>query len=112
MSYCWYAPLPEDMDIEENEAFTWKTEKDSAKEYEQVIPLTALREDISGAYCLIAVEKEQMLGTLMIAKRVPVTVIEKDGKNVAVTSELKKADQVIVSTEKFVSGGDRVRIKE
>ena len=53
-----------------------------------------------------------MLGTLMVAKRVPVTVLEKDGKSAAITSELKKEDQIIISSEKFVSGGDRVRIKE
>ena len=53
-----------------------------------------------------------MLGTLMVAKRVPVTVVEKDGMNSAVTSELKKTDRIIVSSEKFISGGDRVRLKE
>ena len=67
---------------------------------------------MEGAYCLIISEKEQMLGTLMVAKRVPVTVLEKDGKSAAITSELKKEDQIIISSEKFVSGGDRVRIKE
>lgn len=112
VSYFWYAPMPDDMDVEEMGAFTWKTEKESAKEYEQMIPITALREDISGAYCLVAEEKEQMLGKLMVAKRVPVTVIEKDGKNTAIMSELKKTDRVIVSSEKFISGGERVRIKE
>ena len=77
-----------------------------------MIPVSALREELGGAYCLIVVEKEEMLGTLKVAKKVPVTVLEKDGKNAAITSELKKEDKVIVSSEKFVSGGDRVRIKE
>ena len=89
-----------------------QTEQESEKEYEQVIPVSALREELGGAYCLIVVEKEEMLGTLKVAKKVPVTVLEKDGKNAAITSELKKEDKVIVSSEKFVSGGDRVRIKE
>ena len=53
-----------------------------------------------------------MLGTQQTAKRVPVTVLEKDGTKAAIVSELRKEDQIIVSSEKFVTGGDRVRIKE
>lgn len=108
----WYGALPEEAEVEEGETFSWKTETESEEEYEQVIPLTALREDVSGAYCLILTETEQMLGTVQTAKRVPVTVLEKDGANAAITSELRREDQIIVSSEKFVAGGDRVRIKE
>lgn len=111
-SYIWYASLPQETEVEGTETFTWKAEAESEKEYEQIIPISALREDMEGAYCLIISEKEQMLGTLMVAKRVPVTVLEKDGKSAAITSELKREDQIIISSEKFVSGGDRVRIKE
>ena len=115
--YVWYAALLDEAEQEAEKAkgtetFVWKTEQESEKEYEQVIPVSALREELGGAYCLIVVEKEEMLGTLKVAKKVPVTVLEKDGKNAAITSELKKEDKVIVSSEKFVSGGDRVRIKE
>ena len=53
-----------------------------------------------------------MLGTLKTAKRVPVNVLEKDGKKAAITSELRKEDQIIIFSEKFVAGGDRVRISE
>lgn len=108
----WFAALPEESEAEESGAFTWKTEVESEDEYEQVIPLSALREDVEGAYCLIITEAEQMLGTLQVAKRVPVTVLEKDGAKAAIISELGKNDQIIVSSEKFVTGGDRVRIKE
>lgn len=109
---CWYAPLPEESGVEDAETFTWKTEVESEDEYEQVIPLSALREDVEGTYCLIIAQTEQMLGTQQVAKRVPVTVIEKDKAKAAITSELGKDDQIIVSSEKFVTGGDRVRIKE
>lgn len=111
--YYWYAPLPGDSQVEESSGtFAWKMEAESEDEYEQVIPLSALREDVEGAYCLIITETEQMLGTLQAAKRVPVIVLEKDGTKAAITSELGKDDQIIVSSEKFVTGGDRVRIKE
>lgn len=108
----WYAALPEGSGAEESETFTWKTETESEEEYEQVIPLSALREDVEGSYCLIIEETEQMLGTQQTAKSVPVTVLEKDGTKAAITSELRKEDQIIVSSEKFVTGGDRVRIKD
>lgn len=111
-TYIWYAALPEETETEKADTFTWKAETESEKEYEQMIPVPALREDINGAYCLILTETEQMLGTVQTAKRVPVTVLEKDGKNAAIMSELKKSDQIIVSSKKYVSGGDRVRIKE
>ncbi len=110
--FVWHTALPEGSGAEESELFTWKTETESEEEYDQVIPLSALREDVEGAYCLIIEETEQMLGTQQTAKRVPVTVLEKDGTKAAIVSELRKEDQIIVSSEKFVTGGNRVRIKE
>ena len=53
-----------------------------------------------------------MLGTIQTAKKVPVTVLEKDGKSAAVTSALTLEDQVITASEKYVTEGDRVRLKE
>ena len=53
-----------------------------------------------------------MLGRVQTARRVPVTVLEKDAQKAAVTSTLQGTDQIIVSSEKYVEEGDRVRIKE
>ena len=52
-----------------------------------------------------------MLGTVQIAERVPVTVLEKDGENAAITSRLRETDRVIVFSEKYVEEGERVRIQ-
>lgn len=112
LQYCWYARLPDNMEAENGNAFTWNVNSSSAQEYEQLIPLTALREDTAGAYCLILSEEKNMLGTVQTAKRVPVTVLEKDAQKAAVTSTLKQTDQIIASSEKYVEEGDRVRIKE
>lgn len=108
---CWYAELPENTTVNSGESFEWMVQSGSEKEYEQLIPLSALREDSNGAYCLIISEEESMLGTVQTARRVPVTVLEKDSENAAVTSSLKDTDQVIVSSEKYVGEGDRVRLK-
>lgn len=112
MQTFWRAPLPENADVQGGDQFTWSIETSSEKEYDQIIPLSALREDANEAYCLVVTEEERMLGTLQTAKRVPVTVLEKDAKSAAITSTLTNADQVIVSSEKYVVEGDRVRLKE
>lgn len=108
----WYAPLPDNTDAESGGTFTWSIKTSSEKEYEQIIPLSALREDVSEAYCLIVSEEKQMLGTVQTAKRVPVTVLEKDAESAAVTSALQETDKLITVSEKYVEEGDRVRIKE
>lgn len=112
MQTFWRAPLPENTNVGGGEQFTWRIETSSEKEYDQIIPLSALREDANEAYCLVLSEEDRMLGTLQTAKRVPVTVLEKDAKSAAITSTLTNTDQVIVSSEKYVVEGDRVRLKE
>lgn len=109
---CWYTRLPENTTAENGNTFTWTVNASSDQEYEQLIPLGALREDTAGAYCLILSEEKTMLGTVQTAKRVPVTVLEKDSQKAAVTSTLKETDRIIASSEKYVEEGDRVRLKE
>lgn len=108
---CWYALMPENTAADSGDSFEWTVKAASEKEYEQLIPLSALREETGGAYCLVISEEETMLGTVQTARRVPVAVLEKDSENAAVESTLKDTDKVIVSSEKYVQEGDRVRIK-
>ena len=112
LQFCWYARLPENTAAGNGNAFTWNVNAASDQEYEQIIPLSALREDTAGAFCLILLEEKNMLGTVQTAKRIPVTVLEKDAQKAAVTSTLKESDQIIASSEKYVEEGERVRIKE
>lgn len=108
----WYSSLPEGVSAGYGDTFTWKAQVPSAGSYDYKIPLAALREDTSGNYCLIVSEEESALGTVKKAKRVDVTVLEKNGEEAAVEAELEKADQVIAASEKYVEEGDRIRIKE
>lgn len=112
MQSFWYAALPEHVEVQGTGDFLWSTEAASEKEYEQIIPLGALREDVNGTYCLILEEKETMLGTVQAAGQVYVKVLEKDTKNAAVSSTLQNTDRIIASSEKYVEEGDRVRIKD
>ena len=100
LQFCWYARLPENTAAENGNTFTWNVNAASDQEYEQIIPLSALREDTAGAFCLILAEEKSMLGTVQTAKRIPVTVLEKDAQKAAVTSTLKESDQIIASSEK------------
>ena len=84
----WTAKLPENAEVQSGDGFTWSIEAPSEREYEQIIPLSALREDVNETYCLVLAEEEQMLGTVQVAKKVPVTVLEKDAKSAAITSGL------------------------
>lgn len=108
----WTAKLPENAEAQSGDVFTWSIESPSEREYEQIIPLGALREDVNETYCLVLAEEEQMLGTVQVAKKVPVTVLEKDAKSAAITSGLTGEDRVITASEKYVTEGDRVRQKE
>ena len=108
----WYSSLPEGMSAGYGDTFTWKAQVPSARSYDCKIPLAALREDTAGNYCLIVSEEESALGSVKKAKRVDVTVLEKNGEEAAVEAELQKTDQVIAASEKYVEEGDRIRIKD
>lgn len=107
----WYAPAPEGTEVSYGDTFTWKIQVPSEQNYSCKIPLTALREDSQGNYCLIVSEESSALGTVRKAERVPVTVLEKNSEEAAVESVLEKTDQVIVGSEKYVEEGDQIRIK-
>lgn len=80
-----------------------------SKEYDTIIPLQALREDSEGHYVLIMEEKNSILGKEMTASRVPVKILEKDESGAAVESALMKENEIIVSSNKTIKAGDRVR---
>lgn len=102
----------------EEEAFgtgtqvSYEISKESQTSYDQILPLSAIRQDQEGAYCLVAQEVETVLGTEYQAVRVNLTVKEKDSNNGAVSSSLGKEDLVITGSNKEISQGDKVRLKE
>ena len=103
--------MPEGTEVSYGDTFTWKVQVPSEQNYDCKIPLTALREDSQGNYCLIVSEESSALGTVQKAERVPVTVLEKNSEEAAVDSVLEKTDQLIVGSEKYVEEGDQIRIK-
>ena len=104
-------------DLEESTAVpgtqvTYEIEKQSDGSYEQILPLSAVREENGQTFCLIAEPVETVLGTEYEAKKVSVTVLEKDSSSAAVKSNLSEDDLVITGSSKEVSEGDKVRLSQ
>ncbi|MBE6623502.1 MAG: biotin/lipoyl-binding protein [Ruminococcaceae bacterium] len=79
--------------------------------YDTVVPNRAIREDANGKYILVASVKNTPLGNRYIAKRIDVTVIEKDNVNSAVdTSSEYGYEYVITSSNVPIEDGSQVRL--
>ncbi len=80
--------------------------------YNCVIPIEALREDNGGFYCLVVQNEKTILGEEMKAVRVNLEVLERSSISAAVTGPISSESRLIVSSNKAVSEGDRVRLVE
>jgi hypothetical protein len=77
--------------------------------YKTCIPIMAIRWDENGSYVLTAQPQQTVLGNVLQAVRVPVTVLATDETIAAVSAALPIDIDVIVSSSKNISEGDRVR---
>lgn len=85
----------------------------STKNYEKIVPNSAIRKDNSGDFVYVLVEKSSPLGNRYIAKKVSVNKVASDDNNTAVTGDLNAySDSVITSSNKMVEGGKQVRLSE
>jgi multidrug resistance efflux pump len=82
-------------------------------QYQQTIPLQAVRMDANQVnYVLVVGESNTSLGNELTAYRVNVNVLEKDYRTAAVEAHIGREDDVIISSNKSIEEGDRVRIFE
>lgn len=107
----WYAPV-EKGKYRIGMSLTYEFNKKSESSYDQIIPLSALRESNGSAYVLTAEVRSGILGDSYTAVRVVVTVLEKDESNAAVNTSLSNSALIITETNKYVKEGDRVRLSE
>ena len=91
---------------------SYSIDKQSGSSCEMLIPLSAVRQDSGGTYCLIAEARDTVLGTEYHAARVNITVEDKDSTQAAVTGNLGRDDLVISGSTKDIEEGDKVRLKE
>lgn len=76
-----------------------------------VLPVQAVRRDGAGTFVLAMEEQNTVLGLQNVLVRLPVTVLEEGDSTVAVSGPLNSATQVVVTSDKSVQAGDRVRIQ-
>ncbi len=105
------AVLPEG-EYGEGNAASYTINKRS-KQYQQTIPLEAIRMDSNQVnYVLVVGESNTSLGNVLTAYRVNVNVLEKDYRTAAVEASISSKDNIIISSNKNIEEGDRVRIYE
>lgn len=85
----------------------------SSEVYDCCIPIQALYEENGKYFVYVTEESSSVLGTELTARRVDVTVLDKNETNAALQQGSLGSDQkVIVSSDKMISNGSRIRIKE
>ena len=82
-----------------------------SQQYDMVLPLSALRMGGGDAYVLVIQEKQSVMGVEQTVVKKTVTLQEQDSGNMAVEGALLESDQVVISSNKPVEEGDRVRLE-
>ncbi len=83
-----------------------------SKQYHQTIPINALHFDGNGSYyVLVPEEKNTVLGNELVARRIAITLIDKDYTKAAIEGAVSAVD-IISGSNKNIEEGDRVRITE
>lgn len=107
----WFAPV-EKGKYRIGTNLTYDFNKKSESSYEQIVPLSALRESNGNTYVLTPEVRPGILGDSYVAVRVAVTILNKDEGNAAVKTSLSGEALIITETNKYVKEGDRVRLSE
>lgn len=84
-----------------------------SKKYSTCVPLAALRQGDNNSYYVLAVsEKETVLGSEKVARKYEVQIEKKDNEFAALKEgTFSRSEQVIISSNKTVEDGDRVRLE-
>ena len=77
--------------------------------YQNVIPLSALRRDSEGYYCLAVRTRSAVMGQEFRAERVGLTVLEMGSTEAAVEGAIFDTDPLITASNQVVISGDLVR---
>ena len=81
-----------------------------SKNYDVIVPLEAIHQDSKSYYVLVLGKKNTILGVQQIASKVSVTILDKNGLKVALEdSILSSDDEIILTSNKSIGDGDRVR---
>ena len=84
-----------------------------SKKFGTCVPIKSLRQDEEGGYYVLTIiDKETVLGSEKVSRKVPVRIEKKDGEYAAVTEgSIARDEEVIISSNKKIEDGDRVRLE-
>lgn len=85
--------------------------KKESEDYQNILPLTAVRQDSKGYYCLGIRTQNSILGEEVKAERIQITLLEKDDNYAAVQGAIHPDTEIITGSNKDILPGDRVRVK-
>ncbi|MGG1553828.1 efflux RND transporter periplasmic adaptor subunit [Paenibacillus ferrarius] len=80
--------------------------------FRSVLPNDAIREDDNGTFVLIVKEKKGPLGTEYELQRASVQTGDSDDEKTSIENGITPLDQVVVSSSKSVTEGDRVLVRK
>lgn len=85
-----------------------------SKKYQVCVPLEALHQEGQDKYYILVVgEEDTILGTEKVAVRVDVSIADKNDTYAALTEgTISNSQKIIVSSNKTIKEGDRVRLEE
>jgi len=84
----------------------------STGNYDQCVPVSALRSDNTGYYIFVVEQRNTVMGMQNIVVRENVSITASDDENASVRGALSRDSNVIVSSNKSVQSGDRVRLSD
>ena len=83
-----------------------------SREYDKVVPNSAIREDNKGKFIYTIEEKSTPFGNRYKAKRIDVEVIVSDDLNTAINADINEWTYVITTSDKPISAGQQVRLSD
>lgn len=83
-----------------------------SRNYEVIVPNSAVREDSNGSFVLVVVAKSTPLGNRYVATRADVQVLAEDDTNTAVSGGIYAGDFVITTSTKPIESGMQVRLAD
>lgn len=82
------------------------------KQYQTLVPNSAVYSDSDGDYILVVRKKDGPLGTENYLQRFDVTVADSDSSKSAIENGISPMDKFVVQSSKPVSDGDRVVVEQ
>lgn len=77
-----------------------------------IVPVQAVRQDQNGTFVLAVESQNTILGLQNVLVRLPVTVEQQGDTAVSISGPLASTTEIVVTSNKSVQAGDRVRIQD